>query len=119
MADLQLDAAACRGRQKRLLEEMERLRVGLVVLTRGESIQWLTGARVGPLFTPTAAIDADGRVTLVLPSRKVETPAAADCVVPYEEKRLSTMCDLNEQRSASVAALLDQLTSTPSEAACE
>ena len=98
---------------------MQRLRVGLVVLTRGESIQWLTGARVGPLFTPTAAMDAEGVVTLVLPSRKVETPAAADCVVPYEEKWLSTMRDLCDQRSASVAALLDQLAGMPAEAACE
>ena len=119
MAEIATDLNACRERQQRLLEQMQRQRVGLVVLTRGESIQWLTGARVGPLFTPTAAIDADGQVTLVLPSRKVETTAAADKILPYEEKRLSTMRDLSDQRSSSIAALFDSLTGMPSNPACE
>lgn len=115
----ELDFDACRARQQRLLEQMERQRLGLVVLTRAESIQWLTGARVGPLFTPIAAINAEGQVVLVLPSRKVETPAAADKVVAYEEKWLSTMRDLCDQQASSIAVLFDNLPSAGGEAACE
>lgn len=95
------------------------MRCGLAVLLRPESVQWLTGAYVGPLFQPAAAIDAEGAVTLVLPSRKVETPAVADRVRPYEEKRLSTMRDASDQRNDSILALLDSFTSAPERAACE
>lgn len=91
------------------------------MLQRPESIQWLTGAYVGPLFHPTAAIDDEGHVTLILPSRKVETPAVADKVVGYEEKRLSTMRDACDQRLDSVAKLLDSISKVKSSerVACE
>ncbi len=114
-----LDKTAIQARQKRLLEELTKRRCGLAVLTRPESIQWLTGARVAPHFTPTASIDAEGKVTLVLPSRQVETPAVADKIVPYEEKRLSTMRDASEQMTASLGGLFDAMTAAPDRAACE
>lgn len=101
------------------MAELQRSRCGLAVLLRPESIQWLTGVYVGPLFQPAAAIDDKGRVTLVLPSRKVETPAVADKVVSYEEKRLSTMRDGSDQRIDSLLQLLDTFTEAPSRAACE
>ena len=105
--DFAVDVAACRGRQQRLLAEMQRDELELVVLTRHESVQWLTGAQIAPLFAPAAAIDASGQVTLVLPSRKAEQTVAADEVIPYQEKWHSTLRD--EQREASNEALLAAL----------
>ncbi len=102
-----VDLAACRTRQQRLLAGMERSGLELVLLTRGESVQWLTGAYVGPPFAPAAAIDASGHVTAVLPSRKIALEVAADEVVPYEEKWHSTLRD--EQRAASNEVLLATL----------
>ncbi len=106
-----VDSKACRARQKRLLTEMETHGLDLVVLTRGESVQWLTGAYVGPIFAPAAAIRSDGHVTLVLPSRKASPSIAADEVVSYEEKWHSTIRD--EQRATSNEALLSALTTRP------
>ncbi|MEO1497946.1 MAG: aminopeptidase P family N-terminal domain-containing protein, partial [Planctomycetota bacterium] len=103
---MQLDEDWIRSRQNRLVETLAEQGVEHALLTRAESIQWLTGAYVGPLFCPSAAIDAAGRVTLVLPNRKVGTPAVADEVLGYEEKKLSTMRDASEQRHASVDAVL-------------
>ncbi len=103
-----VDVEACRGRQRRLFAEMQRERLELVVLTRNDSVQWLTGAQVGPLFAPAAAMDANGHVTLVVPSRKADQTAAADNIVPYEEKWHSTLRD--EQRALSNTALLAVLT---------
>ncbi|MEM6328918.1 MAG: Xaa-Pro peptidase family protein [Planctomycetota bacterium] len=114
-----LDLEACRRRQSRLRAAMEALGVELAVLTRMESIQWLTGARVGPLFQPVASIDSAGRVTLVLPSRRIETPAAADEVAPYEEKWLSTMRDASDQRIASIAAWRAACPDMPRRVGCE
>ncbi len=115
-----VDLEACRGRQRRLLAEMEREQLELVVLTRNDSVQWLTGAQVGPLFAPAAAIDTAGRVTLVLPSKKVSQQVAADEVVPYEETWHSTLRD--EQRRLSNEALLTALSLQPArmgiEASC-
>lgn len=107
----EVDFQGCRDRQSRLLEVMQAEKLGLVLLTRGESVQWLTGAYVGPLFAPAAAMDDQGRVTLVLPSRKSSLRVAADEVVGYEEKWLSTMRD--EQRAASNEVLLQALSSRP------
>ena len=102
-----VDLAACRGRQQRLLAEMARLGLDLVLLTRRKSVQWLTGAYVGSPFAPAATIEESGRVTLVLPSRGVSLAVAADEVVSYEEKWHSTLRD--EQRAASNEALLATL----------
>ncbi|QDT68471.1 putative peptidase [Planctomycetes bacterium MalM25] len=114
-----INSQAIRSRQQRLAEQLQARKCGLAFLLRPESVQWLTGAYVGPLFHPVAAIDDEGQVTLVLPSRKVESDAVADKVLPYEEKRLSTMRDASEQRLDAVIALLDSLTKVPSRAACE
>lgn len=114
-----MDTSAVKRRQARLVVELERMKCGLAVLLRPESIQWLTGAYVGPLVFPAAAIDADGRVTLVLPSRKAETPAVADTLRTYDEKRLSTMRDASEQRHDAILTLLDSFAAAPSRAGCE
>lgn len=103
----EVDVSACRSRQQRLLAEMEEHGLQWVLLTRSESVQWLTGAYVGPLFAPAAAMNAEGRVTLVLPSRKSSLIVAADELLPYEEKWCSTLRD--EQRMASNVVLMRAL----------
>lgn len=119
MPQLVIDTVCIRERQARLVAELQRLKCGMAVLLRPESIQWLTGGYVGPLFHPVAAIDAEGHVSLVLPSRKADTPAVADTLRTYEEKRLSTMRDASEQRQDAVLTLLDSFRTAPSRAACE
>ena len=103
----EVDTRHCRSRQQRLLAEIKRLGLEWVIATRGESVQWLTGAYVGPLFRTAAAMDRDGRLVLVLPSRKQDLKVAADEVLTYEEKWHSTTRD--EQRVACNAALLTAL----------
>ncbi|WP_231930605.1 M24 family metallopeptidase [Botrimarina hoheduenensis] len=100
-----LDTSLIVARQQRLLKEMDRVGAAWTILTRSESVQWLTGAYVGPLFSPCVAIEAGGKVTLVLPARKVSSPAVAAEVLPYEEKRLSTMRDACHQQHASLEQL--------------
>ncbi|WP_425398079.1 M24 family metallopeptidase [Aeoliella sp.] len=98
-----LTTEGCLARRQLLLAAMAELGLDRVIFTRGESINWLTGVHLGPLFTPTAALDADGRLTLVLPVRKIDTPAVADVVAGYEAKWHSTM--RNNQPQASLVAL--------------
>jgi Xaa-Pro aminopeptidase len=112
-----VDIEACRGRQRRLLDAVEPLAVDLTVLTRRESVHWLTGARVEAPFESMAAITADGHVTLVLPERQKAAAAAADAVGGYEGKWHSTMRD--EQRAACSASLEAKLRKAPQRAACE
>jgi Xaa-Pro aminopeptidase len=112
-----VDIEACRARQRRLLEFLEPLEVDLAVLTRRESVQWLTGAHVRAPFEPIAAMTAAGHVTLVLPERQLEAPVAADELVGYEAKWHSTTRD--EQRAASSAVLQGMITKRPTRVACE
>jgi len=106
-----IDKEGCQGRQQRLLGRMEELGLELVLLTRHESVQWLTGAYVGPLFASAAVLDSAGHVTLVLPSRKVSDAVSADEIVGYEEKWHSTIRD--EQRAACDEVLLKTLSKRP------
>lgn len=112
-----VDIAACRGRQRRLLEAVEPLGVELTVLSRRESVQWLTGVHVRAPFEPIAAMTPEGHVTLVLPERQLDGAAAVDEVVAYEAKWHSTTRD--EQRAASSAVLQAKLIAVPKRAACE
>ncbi len=86
---------------------MQQLQLDMLVLTRAETINWLTGVYLGPLFAPTAAMNRDGKVTLALPQRKLEAPATVDQLVGYEAKWHSTM--RNDQRQASIVALLGEV----------
>jgi Xaa-Pro aminopeptidase len=101
----EIDVAACRGRQKRLLAEMERLRLDLVIVQKTEHVQWLAGPRFGPHFEPAAALTSEGHLILVAPGHP-EKAAADDCLV-YDAKWLSTM--RNDQREASSQVLLAAL----------
>jgi Xaa-Pro aminopeptidase len=100
-----------------LLDAVEPLGVDLIVLSRRESVQWLTGARIAAPFETIAAMSAGGNVTLVAPDRQKEAPAAADQVVGYEAKWHSTIRD--EQRAAVSAALQAKPGAAPERVACE
>jgi Xaa-Pro dipeptidase len=112
-----VDLAACRGRQRRLLAALEPLAVELAVLSRRETIQWLTGLYVRPPFEPLAAITPEGHVTLVIPEHQLETAAAADERLDYESNVYATMRD--DQRAASSAVLLAKIARQPKRVACE
>jgi Xaa-Pro dipeptidase len=111
------DIEACRGRQRRLLDAVEPFNVDLTVLTRRESVQWLTGFRVPPPFEAIAAMTSEGHVSVVMPDRLIDSPAAADERISYEAKWFSTNRD--EQRTPASEALLAKLKSPPKGAACE
>ena len=106
-----VDVEACRGRQRRLLAEMQQQGLELVILTRAASVQWLTGAYLGPLFAPAAAMDDQGRVTLVLPDKQLSLTVAANDVAGYEAQWHSTIRD--EQRAACNEVLLTTLSKRP------
>ncbi|HEV3415807.1 MAG TPA: Xaa-Pro peptidase family protein [Pirellulales bacterium] len=103
---------ACRGRQRRLLERMAELQLDLVIVTQIEHVQWLTGPRFDWKVQPVAALAADGRMILVSPSDSRE-PAAADEVLPYDAKWLSTL--RMDQRAASSQVLLKSLAARPAQ----
>jgi Xaa-Pro aminopeptidase len=107
MTDYGVNVAHCRTRQQRLLAEMERQRLELVIVAHNAHVQWLTGCHFAWTFSPTAALSADGYCTLVAPERRMPAVAAADDVVPYEAQWHSTL--RNDQRVASQAVLLDRL----------
>ena len=106
MSDLDFNAAAARGRQQRLLAEMQKQRLDLVIVQSIEHVQYLTGARFGWVFSPAAALRSDGHLTLVAP-RKALQDAAADEILPYEAQWHSTL--RNDQRAASSEVLLKSL----------
>lgn len=103
---LDVNVALCRARQRRVLEEMHRRDIDLVVLTRIEHVQWLTGPRFGWVFEPVAALRADGHCTLVAPNQPPAV-AAADDLLCYEAQWRSTL--RNDQRHASAAVLFEHL----------
>ena len=87
------------------------------MLTRPESVQWLTGAFIGPLMEVMAAITVTGEVTLVLPARKLDIPHVADRLVSYEAKWMSTM--RSDQREAATKELLANIPAAPSRVGVE
>src|SRR5258706_15004273 len=105
MTNFDIDVANCRVRQQRLLAEMQRQRLDLVILAHNAHVQWLTGCHFSWLFSPMAALTADGRCALAAPALKMPEVAAADDVVPYEAQWHST--PRNDQRIASADVLLD------------
>lgn len=102
MSNLDINPAACRGRQKRLLDVMAKQSVDLAVVTQIEHVQYLAGPRFGAAFQPAAALSADGKLYLVAPN---EPPPvhAADEIVTYEAQWKCTL--RNDQRAASAEAL--------------
>lgn len=117
MDSFAVDVEACRGRQRKLLQAVEPLNVDLVVITRRESVQWLTGVHIRYPFEQIAVLDLAGRVTLVLPQREASTSAAADELLGYEAKWHSTTRD--EQRAACASVLQTKFSARPKTIACE
>src|SRR5262245_41217796 len=107
MTDFGVSVPCCRIRQQRLLAEMQRQRLDLVIVGHHAHVPWLTGCHFHWTFSPFAALTADGHCTLVAPERRIPAVAAADDLVPYEAQWTSTL--RNDQRVASAAVLLDRL----------
>ena len=106
MDPYEIDVAACRARQQRLLSAVETLDLDLIIVTQVEHVQWLTGPRFAWTFQPAVAINREGQVLLVAP-QKLPPTAAADDIRAYEAKWHSTM--RNDQRHASSQVLLSAL----------
>ena len=106
MSELDFNAGLCRGRQKRLLAQMQQLQLDLVIVTQTEHVQWLCGPRFPWVMSPAAALRADGHLTLCAPKKPV-LEAAADEVVNYEAQWHSTL--RNDQRQASSQTLVEVL----------
>jgi Xaa-Pro aminopeptidase len=96
-----LDPAACRQRQRRLLERLAPLDLDAVLVVLPEHVQYLTGPRWDWRFAPLVGLDAAGNALLVCPDRPAPL-AAADEIVTYEAKWRSTL--RMDQRQASAAA---------------
>jgi Xaa-Pro aminopeptidase len=107
MTDFGISVPHCRIRQQRLLEQMQRQGLDLVIVSHNAHVQWLTGCHFSWLFSPIAALTAEGHCTLVAPARRVPAVAAADDLASYEAQWHSTL--RNDQRVASSAVLLDRL----------
>jgi Xaa-Pro aminopeptidase len=97
-----IDVSAARGRQQRLLVEMRKLDLDLVIVAMTEHVQWLTGPRFGWVYAPLAALWKDGSCTLVAPNEAPKVHAA-DAVTTYEAQWLCTL--RNDQRDAAVQSL--------------
>ena len=102
-----VDLDGCQSRQSRILKQLELMNVDQAILTRPESVQWLTGAYVAPCFTTAAAISASGDVTLVVPAHVSEISWAATRIIPYIAQSLATIRD--EQIFACRQMLLESL----------
>jgi Xaa-Pro dipeptidase len=107
---LELDLAACRARQRRLLDALQTQELDLLIVTQIEHVQWLAGPRFQWYFQPAAALTADGRLFLVAP-RKWQGQAAADEVARYDAQWHSTL--RNDQRAAATQVLVEMLASLP------
>jgi Xaa-Pro aminopeptidase len=107
MTDFPLSVPHCRARQRRLLAEMQRQHLDLVIVAHNAHVQWLTGCHFSWVFSPMAALTSDGHCILIAPARRMPAVAAADDVVAYEAQWHSTL--RNDQRIASAGVLLDQL----------
>lgn len=110
MSPYDFDPAWSRGRQQRLLAEMKRQGLDMVIVQTIEHVQYLAGPRFGWVFSPAAALRADGHLTLVAPG-KPPVQAAADEIVHYNAQLHSTM--RNDQRHASTEVLLQALAAGP------
>lgn len=97
MGESWIDLAACRGRQARLIKQMQESDIDVVIVRRPEHVQWLSGARFAWVFQSAAALTADGQLTLVAPVVPGEE-VAADEILTFEAKWHSTL--RNDQAEA-------------------
>jgi Xaa-Pro aminopeptidase len=118
MSKFEIDIAACRARQKRLLDYMTEQGVDVAIVNQAEQIQWLTGIKLPWVFRLAAALFADGHVVLAVPER-VEVAGAVDQGVTFEAKWHSTL--RNDQGAESARVLLQTIRSksAPRRVGCE
>jgi Xaa-Pro dipeptidase len=102
---LDVDVACCRRRQRRLLDEMHRRQIDLIVVQKQEHVQWLAGPRFPWLVESAALLTAAGHCTLVAPQEVSQ--AAADELVSFDARSIGTL--RNDQRQACSAALASYL----------
>lgn len=102
MSGFDIDVAACRRRQQRLLAEMQRQRLDCVLVTQTEHVQYLSGPRFAWYHQAAAVLDGQGRLILVAPNQAPDV-AAADAIITYEAQWLCTL--RNDQRLACCEAL--------------
>ena len=107
MDETAIDVAACRGRQRRLLQQMVEQRLDLVIVSQREHVQYLIGPHFAATFQPVAALTSEGEVTLVAPERRLPASHAADRVLGYAAQWHSTL--RNDQRKASTEMLCQTL----------
>lgn len=105
-SSIDLDLNQCRVRQRRVLDVMQAQKLDAVLVTQNQHVHYLTGCRFAWTFQPAALLTADGRMTLVAPQKEPEA-SAADEILVYEAKKLSTL--RNDQRHASAEVLLAKL----------
>ncbi|QDU96759.1 M24 family metallopeptidase [Lignipirellula cremea] len=105
-SNLGVNVEACRARQQRLLQATADLELDLIIVNQIEHVQYLAGPRFGWVFSPMAALRADGVMTLVAPNAAPEVHAA-DEVLTYEAQLHSTL--RNDQVEAASDVLLELL----------
>ena len=102
-----VDIEACCARQRRLALELQQKHVEVALLTRRESVQWLTGVYLASPYETIAAITDQGHVTVVMPEHAAEMRVAADVVATYVSQLQATFRD--EQRQACSKVLVENL----------
>ena len=109
MNNYQVDVEACRSRKNRLIAQMKKLGIDIVIITQGENVQWLSGVHFAWFFETVAMLSVDGHLTLVCPEM-ASIDAVADEVITYEAQWYSTL--RNDQRHASSQCLLKRIGAT-------
>jgi Xaa-Pro aminopeptidase len=107
LTTLEIDPAACRRRQARLLEIMQAQQIDWAVLRQPEHVQYFFGPRFHWTFQPLAALDAQGYAVLVAPEKRLPEVHAADEVRPFEARWHSTL--RNDQAAAASSVLVDAM----------
>jgi len=104
---MDIDVAACRARQQRLLSVLHARQLDLAIVSLPEHVQYLMGPRFHWAFMAFGVLLADGRSILVGPEQRIPASHAADEVLTYAARWHSTM--RNDQREAATRVLYDRL----------
>ena len=86
---MKLTVEGCRERQKRLLSVLEKRGLSGAIISRRNSILYLTGFLHNRHHAAGAYLHCDGKMTLVCENEP--DPVAVDEVIPYDPAYLSTM----------------------------
>lgn len=118
MDPFEIQIEACRGRQQRLLKYMHDSDIPVAVVTQTEHVQWLSGPRFRDALFSAALLTADGHLTLFAPG-KAPPIAAADEIVVFEAKSLSTMRNDQAEKCSEAMLPVIQATGAASRIGCE